>query len=161
MDFVVGDLPLHILIVHLTVVGIPAAALCVALSALWPAARRRLGLATPVLALIMLALVPVTTAAGEWLAARVGQTELLARHEALGATLLPWAIALAAVAIAQWCWFRFRAPAAADGARLTSSRAITVILAVLALGGAMGAVWTIVAIGESGAAAVWQGSFDL
>ena len=49
-----NGLPLHILIVHAVVVGIPLAALLTVLSAVWPAARRRLGIVTPIVALFAL-----------------------------------------------------------------------------------------------------------
>src|SRR5690554_6908234 len=107
MDWVIGDLPLHPLLVHVTVVLIPLAALTVVLAALWPAARRRLGLLPPILALLALIAVPVTTSAGKWLAERVAATPLVERHEALGESMLPWAIAPFAVAVAGWAWQQF------------------------------------------------------
>lgn len=45
-----------LLLVHAVIVIVPLAALCTALSGLWPAARRRLGVLTPVLALLALVL---------------------------------------------------------------------------------------------------------
>ena len=44
-------LPAHILLVHLVVVAVPAAALLTCLSVLWPSARLRLGSVTPLVAL--------------------------------------------------------------------------------------------------------------
>jgi hypothetical protein len=61
----IHGLPAHVLLVHAVVVLIPLSALLVVLSAAWPAARRRIGVASPLLALVNLALVPVTTHAGE------------------------------------------------------------------------------------------------
>ena len=66
--------PLHVLIVHAVVVFIPLAALLTVLSAVWPAARRRLGIVTPIVALLALILVPFAANAGEWLQARVCRT---------------------------------------------------------------------------------------
>ena len=51
MEYEVNGLPLHVLLVHFIVVGVPLAALLTVLSALWPAARRRLGIITPLVAL--------------------------------------------------------------------------------------------------------------
>jgi hypothetical protein len=51
---------------------------------------------------VVIALVPVTVAAGHALAARIGGTAanpLLRRHEQLAGQLLPWSIALAVVAL--------------------------------------------------------------
>ena len=42
MDYVISGLPLHVLVVHGTVVIVPLAAVCTVLSIVWPAARRRL-----------------------------------------------------------------------------------------------------------------------
>jgi uncharacterized membrane protein len=154
MDWMFGELPLHPLVVHLTVVLIPLAALSVVLAAVWPAARRRLGILPPILALLALILVPITTSAGEWLADRVAKTPLVERHEELGERMLPWAVALFAVAVAMWAWHRF---AKATGRiRLT----VSILLAVAAIVVACGSVITVVQIGESGAAAVWTGNFS-
>lgn len=159
MDWVFGDLPLHPLLVHLTVILIPAAALCLVLSALWPAARRRLGLLTPILALLALIAVPITTSAGEWLAERVGQTPLLERHQALGETVLAWVIALFVVAVALWAWHRFGEKALGEKAKRLRMP-VAIILALAAIIVAAGTVVTIVQVGESGAAAVWTGNFS-
>lgn len=155
MDWQFGDLPLHPLLVHLTVVLVPLAALCLVLSALWPAARRRLGLVTPIVALAALIAVPVTTSAGDWLADRVGRTPLVDRHEAFGDTMLPWSVGVFVIAAAVWAWHRFGRNAAA---RLR--RPVAIALAIAALVVAAGSVVTIVQIGESGATAVWTGNFS-
>ena len=42
-----NGLPIHILLVHAVVVLVPLAALLTMLSAVWPAARRRIGIITP------------------------------------------------------------------------------------------------------------------
>lgn len=155
MDWVFQDLPVHPLLVHLTVVLIPVAALAVVLAAVWPAGRRRLGLLPQILALLALVMVPVTTAAGTWLADRVGRTPLVDRHEELGNSMLPWVIALFVVAVAIWAWHRF-VTKTTGRARL----AVSVILAAAAIAIAAGSVVTIVQIGESGARAVWTGNFS-
>jgi hypothetical protein len=162
VDYQFNGLPLHVLLVHATVVIIPLAALCTVLSLLWPAARRRLGIATPLAALAGLVLVPLTQAAGEWLMARVDVTPELQAHVALGEGLLPWAAGLFAAALAQWLWFRYGAGASsrtreALGARGTVALAAVVAVLVVAL--AAGTAVAVVRIGESGARAVWEGRF--
>ncbi len=161
MDYEFNGLPLHVLLVHFVVIVVPLAALCTVLAAAWPAARRRLGIVTPIIALGALVAVPVTTDAGEWLAARVGHTQLIDAHRVLGYTLLPWAIATFVVALAQWSWFRFFHQA--DARRRVGSRtlrgAITIALAAAVAVSAVGSVVTVVVIGESGARAVWTGLF--
>ena len=47
-------LPTHILLVHAVIVLVPIAALLTVLSAVWPAARRRLGIITPLVGLVAL-----------------------------------------------------------------------------------------------------------
>jgi hypothetical protein len=116
---------------------------------------------TPLIALAALVAVPITTAAGEWLMARVGHTELIAAHQALGNTLLPWAIATFIVALMQWVWFRY---IYREGERLRAVGrplrvAITIALAAAVAVTAVGSVVTVVLIGESGARAVWTGTF--
>jgi len=157
MDWMFGELPLHPLVVHLTVVLIPLAAISVVLAAVWPAARRRLGLLPQILALLALTLVPITTSAGEWLADRVAETPLVERHEELGERMLPWTLALFAVAVAIWAWHRFaRARFAKGTGRIRPAASVTLVVAAIVV--ASGSVITVVQIGESGAAAVWTGN---
>jgi hypothetical protein len=102
---VINGLPAHVLLVHVVVVFVPLAAILLVLSALWPAARRRLGIVTPIVALIALAIIPPTTNAGDWLAARVGPSPDLAQHISLADGLLPTEIAVFVVAAALWVLF--------------------------------------------------------
>ncbi|WP_167043613.1 hypothetical protein [Salinibacterium sp. ZJ454] len=106
----VGGLPLHPLIVHATVVITPLTVLALLLGQFWPAARRRLGVVTPLAALVVLVLVPITVLAGQSLKQVVGPIPAVLHHEALGLMLLPWVIALFVVAVAQWVWFRYGVP---------------------------------------------------
>ena len=61
----VFGLPVHPLAVHATVVLVPLAALALLAHVLVPAARQRLGIVTPVLAVVALVLVPISTSSGE------------------------------------------------------------------------------------------------
>jgi len=159
MDYQIDGLPLHVLLVHATVVLVPLAALCTVLSVVWPAARQRLGIVTPLLALLALVLVPLTQQAGSWLAERVEQTRLVDEHHALADLMLPWALALFAVAAGQWLWFRFRGsrPGRRPGA---GQRVLAVIGVLVALAVSAGTTAMIIQVGESGSRAVWQGSFQ-
>jgi hypothetical protein len=163
----IHGLPAHALLVHAVVVLVPLAALLVVLSAVWPAARRRLGAMTPLVALVALVSVPLTTHAGEWLERRVPADPLVERHADLGDQLLPWAAGLFVVAAAIWLWSR-RATSAggaggAGGAAQATTRgggsAVTVVLAVLGAVVAVGSVVQVYRIGDSGAKAVWHDSF--
>jgi hypothetical protein len=63
----IAGLPAHALLVHIVVVMVPLTALLVILTVLWPAAQRRLGIITPLVAFATLVAVPLTTQSGEWL----------------------------------------------------------------------------------------------
>jgi hypothetical protein len=158
-DLAVNGLPLHVLVVHAVVVFVPLAALSVLVAASWPAARRRLGLLPAATAAVALMLVPIATEAGEWLEARLPSTPLIEQHTSLGDDLLPWSIAVFVVAAVLWLFDRFRA-------RLTARiptgvlRAVPWVLLALSIAVAVGSVITVVLIGESGARAVWSGSYS-
>jgi hypothetical protein len=99
-------LPTHVLLVHVVVAGVPLAALFTVLHGIWPAARRRLGAVTPIVALVALISVPITTHAGEWLKEHL-QTggpvlQRINHHAALGRTLLPLVAVLFVVSVAVW-----------------------------------------------------------
>ncbi len=182
----ISGLPAHVLLVHAVVVLVPLAALVLVLAALWPAFRRRAGMMVPLLALVALVMVPITTSAGEWLERRVPRSHLIHEHTELGDTLLPWALGLFVLAAAVWVLYRWnrspfsehRATSAADtdngadggtgeGAegqmpvpqRPRGLTALRVVIAVLALAVSVGAVVQTYRIGDSGARAAWQGEF--
>ena len=99
MPETVFGLPTHAIVVHATVVFLPLAALSVLLHAFWPAARRRLGVVTPLLAGVALVLVPLATQSGESLEHSVRENALIERHAELADGMLPWAIGLFVVAV--------------------------------------------------------------
>jgi len=154
--FEITGLPLHPLLVHAVVVLVPLTALAMVLGSLWPAARRRLGIVTPLAALLLVALVPVTVAAGAALAALVGAAPAVQAHEGYGRLLLPWVVGMLVVAAAQWAWFRWGAAEHPAPPR-RGARAIAAVLAVLSIAVAAGSVGMVALIGDSGARAVWGG----
>ncbi|BFV61158.1 hypothetical protein KCMC57_up62620 [Kitasatospora sp. CMC57] len=158
-----NGVPVHVLLVHAVVVLVPLTALALVACSLWPAVLRRFGLALPLLALVSLGFVPLTTDAGEWLAEHVRENALVERHTEMGEDLLPWAVGLFALAaLLGWVtWRPERSPVWLSAvARQTTGRtavrvkAAVVVLAVL-LG--TGAVVQVYRIGDSGAQATWQG----
>ncbi|MCM3847384.1 hypothetical protein ND486_14415 [Pseudonocardia sp. DR1-2] len=170
MESTIAGLPAHILLVHGVVVLVPLTALGLVLVAVWPAARVRLVWPTVVLAAVTLALVPVTTEAGEWLEHRLPRTPLIRAHTELGDGLLPWAAGLAVVAVVVAVRHVVavraarRVPATAGGGApevpagpAPGGTVATVVVAVLAVVVAVGAVVTTVRIGDSGARAAWTG----
>jgi len=152
----IGGLPLHPLIVHAVVVLTPLTVLALLLGTFWPAARRRLGIVTPLGALLVLVLVPITTAAGQSLADALGPIPAVQTHRGFGLMLLPWAIGLFVVAAAQWAWYRW----GDERMRRGSPRAARVVVAGLAAASVvvgLGTLVLLVLIGDSGARAVWGG----
>lgn len=157
----IGGLPLHVLLVHLAVILIPVAGVVVLLSAVWPKARRWFGLVTPLLGIGAAVLVPIVTQAGAWLEDRVPDAPLIDTHAALGDTLWPWTLALAVLSVVEYGWYRYvdkraDAPSPSRGVR----RAVAIILAAAAIVVVPVGIVTTVLIGDSGARAVWEGSFS-
>jgi hypothetical protein len=102
-------------------------------------------------------LVPVTTEAGEWLERRTPATDLLREHAQVGDTALWVALPVAVLASVIW----WRASDIPVGARLRDrlapgSRAVTTVLAVLAVAVAGIAMYDIYRIGDSGSKAAWH-----
>jgi hypothetical protein len=159
MDWTFTGLPLHVLLVHLVVVVVPLAALCLLLGAAWPTARRRLGIVTPLVALVALVAVPITTEAGEALEEQVPETALSELHGHLGEDLLPWVVALFAVALLDWAWrtlFSGTGPLARHATARRLRIAVQLALALAVATVVVGAVVETVIVGESGARAAWE-----
>ena len=152
----VAGLPLHPLIVHAVVVLTPLTVLALLLGTFWPAARRRLGIVTPLAALVVMVLVPVTINAGLALAETIGEIPAVERHRGFGEMMLPWSIALFVVAAAQWAWYRW----GDERVRRDSpgiARAVVIGLAAASLVIGVGIAIVVVLTGDSGARAVWGG----
>jgi hypothetical protein len=152
----INDLPAHVLLVHIVVVFVPLAALLLVCSAVWPAARRRLGIITPVVALVALISVPLTTSAGSWLVRRVQMDPLVRAHAHLGDGLLPWAGGLFLLTAVVWALHHYRDRLA--GLRWVS--ATTIVIAVLSVAVSVGSVVEVYRIGDSGAQAAWHDNFS-
>ncbi|WP_369355204.1 DUF2231 domain-containing protein [Streptomyces sp. cg2] len=166
---VINGIPAHVLFVHVVVVLVPLTALALVVCAVWPDLARRFGIALPVLAVVTLVSVPLTTHAGEWLEHHVDRDPLVRRHTELGDGLLPWTLGLFALAVALW-WMQRRtrtaspadAIAAADGERSgTGARgALKAVAVLLSLVLGAGAVVQTYRIGDSGAQAAWHDNFS-
>ncbi|MGW5214091.1 DUF2231 domain-containing protein [Streptomyces sp. NPDC004051] len=171
----INGLPSHPLLVHGAVVLVPLTALALVVCALWFSAARRLSWVLPVMGLVTLALVVLTTESGEWLEERVRESALVEEHAEMGSGLTPWAIALFVLTVAVWLLGRAglrrerdrggEADSPAGGgasavARTASSVSVRVAALVIALVVAVGAVIQVYRIGDSGAKAAWQGRFS-
>jgi uncharacterized membrane protein len=152
MPSTIAGLPLHPLIVHATVVLVPAAALAVLLAAVWPRFRRWAGWGPLALSVVAVTLTPVTTSSGEALEERVGHSQLIEQHSHLAGMLIWWVVPLAVLAAAQYWLFTF------GGGRLGARRnrvvAVVMMLAPVLIG--LGTLVQVVLIGHSGAKAAWS-----
>jgi len=159
----VFGLPTHILFVHATVVFIPLAALLVLLHVFWPAARRRLGIVTPLVAGIALVLTPLATQSGEQLEHAVPHSDLIERHAELADGMLPWTLGLFVVAAALWLLDLHRGrdvpvgrDAVAELRKLTLPRWVPLVVTALAVVAALGSIVQVVLVGHAGATAAWH-----
>lgn len=162
----IAGLPMHPLVVHATVIVVPAAALVVGLAGVWPTFRARTGPLALALSALALVLVPVTVQSGDALRGRLPASELIDRHRDLGTGLLPWVIALVLAAGAtSWLhrWEMARThPAGPEGESDNSPgpertpRLAAVVVAILVVITAAGVVASVVRIGHSGAEAAWS-----
>jgi hypothetical protein len=169
-------LPVHVLLVHAVVVLMPLCGVLLALSSVWPAARRRLAAPNALLGLFLLALIPITTSAGEWLQNHVEADPLVRHHAELGDTAIWFAVPLAVLSVLMW--WRNREIAAVNDelspspvplARvLTHDRAwlaprsttVAAVLAVACVAAAGAATYDIYRIGDSGAKAAWHDGYN-
>ncbi|MEI5583026.1 MULTISPECIES: hypothetical protein [unclassified Agromyces] len=176
IDYELAGLPLHVLVVHAVVVGIPLIAVLLVVLAAWPAARRVLWLPALIGALVLLGLTFLAIEAGEWLEARVPPAPLIQEHTAQGEDIVPWMIALVTVAalVAALAIVERRQQRGGTDPEVAAARGVatprrgrspvTVVVAALlvvaTLGVGAGATWTVIRIGEAGSRAVWEGSFS-
>ncbi|NIK57423.1 DUF2231 domain-containing protein [Kribbella shirazensis] len=154
-----GDLPLHVLVIHLAVVLLPIAALTGIVFALvpkwrwllrWPALL--LGLGTVVVAL-------VAKLSGEAFVQAVPTLEkAVAVHEERGNLLVWFCVLFALAAVAAFLLLGGpSALASGKGAKATKSRPLELVTqaAVVVVGALV--IWQTIRTGDAGAKAVWDG----
>jgi hypothetical protein len=143
-------LPAHPLVVHAAVVLLPIAAIGLIVIAFVPRARRTYGPIVFGVALAATVAVGLAQQSGESLEGQVKKTEQVEEHAEQGQTVLPWAIAVtlasAVVAAEPYLERRIDLPA----------RAVTGVLVAVSLIAGIGATWTVIEVGHSGAASVWD-----
>ncbi|TPG35990.1 DUF2231 domain-containing protein [Mycolicibacterium hodleri] len=148
----IWGLPAHALLVHAIVVLAPLTAVLEILCGFWPAARRRLVWLVVALAGTTTILTPITTDAGEWLKdQRRVVSPILQEHAERGDWMIYFSAALlvVALALAALHWLESRSD--------TPRKAITVVVAIVALVVGVSSIVTVARIGHSGAESVWGG----
>ncbi|MGI8458798.1 MAG: DUF2231 domain-containing protein [Propionibacteriaceae bacterium] len=149
----VFGLPLHPLIVHATVVVVPAAALAVLLATFWPRFGRWASWGPLAAAVLAVVLVPITTSSGESLQHALPRSALIEAHTHLADGLLPWVIVLLVGAAGSfWIHLTSTRPGL-----WTFPRWLTVVVGVVVVVGAVLTLVEVVRIGHSGATAAWSG----
>lgn len=164
MNWTFNGMPLHPLFVHAVVMLVPVASIAAIVGSVWPKARRKMGIVTPILAVAAAGSAAFTMQAGEWLEAHVDETKLLETHTDGADMVPPWIIFMLVAVVGQWLWFRTQDKRAAAGkASLLSpalTRTATWIIAILVIVASLGATTIIAIVGDAGAKAVWDGAFN-
>ena len=96
-------LPTHILLLHVVVILLPLAAVATVAVALSSRFRHRWGIATVCATFVVTLFVPLTTQAGESLAARFPTNAMIVRHANVGNQLVFWT---AAFGLSLFRWWR-------------------------------------------------------
>lgn len=145
-------LPLHPLVVHLTVVLVPLVSLGAVVVALWPAARRRYGHLVAVLAVGAAASALVAQKSGEdFMTTFTRPTPAMQHHFDLGTGLTGWVFGLLGALI-----LLMAAEALVKRAH-PRGRLLSVIGSVVTVPLAVVSIVQVARIGHAGATAVWGG----
>ncbi|REF35487.1 DUF2231 domain-containing protein [Thermasporomyces composti] len=160
-------LPLHVLVIHAVVVLVPLTVLAALVYAVLPRSRR--ALRWPLLAGAVISLVSgyVAIESGEALFRHLGEPDFVRAHKDNGDLLLWVLVALTAVVVLavlvlgeyQGSERLARSPVEAR-AQSGAARPIQVLVAVLLVAVAVTAGVQVVRTGDSGARAVWEGTFS-
>ena len=144
-------LPAHPLVVHAAVVLLPLAAITTVVCAAVPRARRHYAPVALGLALVATLAVGLAQGSGEELEEQVEETELVEEHTEHGEQVLPWAIALTVVSAAVAA-----IPLLARRRPTLPARTVTAVVVAASLVVGVGATWTVIDVGHSGAKATWD-----
>jgi hypothetical protein len=136
-------LPVHVLVVHAVVVGVPLMSLVTAVVAFTPRWRARLGWLVVVADGLVAALVLVARLSGQRLLQRIGTSDAIRAHTNLGNQMIWFALALLAAAVL------VALVAGRRGALPTGAAVIALVAALAATG------W-VIRTGEAGSSAVWK-----
>ncbi len=171
------SLPLHVLVIHATVVLLPLTAIALVLAAFSSAIRRRLGIVLPLAGVLSVPLVFFTIETGQQYKDTLDKRGLvnkaLNEHADIAEQVLPWAIGLAVMTIAVYAMVVLARrlaprsvgaattatrPTGTRGASLAARSPLSIVIAVLSVAVAAGLIVTIINVGELGARAVYSSS---
>lgn len=155
----VGDLPLHVLVIHLTVLVLPVAAVTAIVFALVPKWRWLLRWPALLLGLGSLVFAYVAKESGEAFVAAVPELQPLVKvHQERGNLLFWFVLAFAVIAVAAYLLLGGpSALASGKGAKATKSRPLELVVsAAIVVVGVLVIIQTI-RTGDAGAKAVWDG----
>lgn len=136
-------LPVHVLVVHAVVVGVPVMSVVTAAVAFRPRWRVRWAWLVVLADVVIVGLVLVARLSGQQLLQRVGTSAAIRAHTELGNQMIWFALALLAAAVV----------VALVGRR---PGALPLGAAVLALVAALAATGWVIRTGEAGSSAVWK-----
>ncbi|TCO19749.1 hypothetical protein EV652_113148 [Kribbella steppae] len=157
-----GDLPLHVLVIHLAVVLLPASALVAIVFAVMPRWRRLLRWPTLLLGIGSAVVAFVAKESGEaFVAAKPALAQLVREHEERGDLLFWYSIGFAFITILGALWLTGRsALASGRGARTGARRPVELVVSAGLVVMSVLMLWQTVRTGDAGARAVWEGTFS-
>ncbi|GAB3599065.1 hypothetical protein GCM10027446_30520 [Angustibacter peucedani] len=136
-------LPVHVLVIHAVVIGVPLMALVTTVVAFVPRWRARLAWPVAVVDALLVGVTFVAKESGEKLLDRIGSSPAVDRHVELGDKMLWFTIGLLVAAVL-----------VALVRNLTG--AVPVVVGVLVLAASLAATGWVVRTGEAGSDAVWK-----
>ncbi len=157
IDWEWSGIPLHPLIVHGAVVLIPLAAIMLLLSALWPAAARKLTFLTPVVATGAFLFAFLAHLSGEWLQGQLPTTDAIETHVTNADLMNPIALGLVVVSWLFWTWQRSWRNRLSAPTRRTVRNVVDVAASTLVIALSTFSLYWVFVVGHSGAEAVWGG----
>jgi hypothetical protein len=154
-----GDLPLHVLVIHLAVLLLPVAALVAMAFALLPKWRWLLRWPTLLLGLGAVVVAYVAKESGEAFVAAIPQLQPLVKTHQDRGNLLFWFVLIFAV-VAVVAFLLLGGPSAlasGKGAKATKSRPLELVTSAAIVVIGILVIYQTIRTGDSGAKAVWDG----
>ncbi len=144
-------LPAHPFIVHAAVVLLPLAAILTIVVAVWPKLRKSYGLVAVGMAFVATIAVFLAEQSGEQLEEQVKESALVRAHTNAAELVTPWAFGVLIIAVLVYFTPRI---VERMGERSISPLRYGLIAFAAIIG--IGATWTVIDVGHSGAKATWN-----